>query len=431
MQFRIVRPDGVVRTLREENAFVADEAGVPVRLVGTVQDITERIALEAKLGEAQRMEAVGQLAGGVAHDFNNILTAIRGFSELAAMPDLEPTERAAHLETIITNADRAADLTRGLLAFSRRQLLQPRVLDPASVVEGIAPMLRRLLGPGIVLVIEAPAALGQVRVDPGQLERILLDLAVNARDAMPAGGSLRIEFDDVELDAVSHPEVAPGPYVALSVSDTGRGMDSATVAHVFEPFFTTKGPGGGTGLGLATVYGIVRQSGGSIALESEPGAGTTVHIYLPRVDGEQPAVPSAPRATAAEAGSSTILLVEDDPAVRGFVGRSLASHGHVVLEAPGGPEAIERAAAHEGPIDLLVTDVVMPGMGGPELAERLVATRPGLRVLFISGYAEGHFGSAGPAPGTFYLAKPFSADLLARTVREALGSPGVEGVQDP
>ena len=420
-------------TLVEVEKVVSALRDADGRLIGYVQadrDVTRERALEAQLRQAQKMEAIGQLAGGIAHDFNNLLTPIRGYAELVrkGLP-ADDEQNRADLDEVIATADRAAELARRLLAFSRRQVLQPRVVDPAAVVTGIAPLLRRLLGESIELATSAEPGRGSVRVDPGQLEQAIVNLAINARDAMPAGGRLTLEIGAVELDAEyarSHPEVTLGPHVLLAVSDTGIGMDPDTQTHIFEPFFTTKPAGKGTGLGLATVYGFVKQSGGSIEVYSEPGAGTSFKIYLPRVEAAaEPLAETAPGL--ADAGSETVLLVEDDAAVRGFAARVLAERGYIVLEAPDAETALGLAAARPGPIELLLTDVVMPRVSGPELAARLAAERPDLRVLYTSGYAESHLGrSDSLAPDIAYLPKPFTADALARAIRDALERPRSE-----
>jgi PAS domain S-box-containing protein len=389
------------------------------------RDITERKRLEAQLSQAQRLEAVGQLAGGVAHDFNNILTAVRGYSELVR-EGLEDGDRRRHdIDEVIVNADRAAALTRQLLAFSRRQVLQPQVLDPAEIVEGIIPMLRRLLGEHVEFETHIASDLGCVKVDRSQMDQVIVNLAVNARDAMLNGGKLTIELGAVELGApyaAAHPEVVPGPYVLLAVSDTGVGMDEETRGRIFEPFYTTKEPGRGTGMGLATVYGIVKQSGGSIYVYSELGHGTTFRIYLPRVTALRPDnVLEAMATPPSSSGTETILLVEDEPSVRGFARRSLEDQGYTVLEAAGGAEALSIVAAHPDPIALLVTDVIMPGMQGHQLAQRLTAARPELRTLYVSGFTENSVIHQGvPDHGAAFLAKPFTAETLSRAVRRVI-----------
>jgi two-component system cell cycle sensor histidine kinase/response regulator CckA len=416
------RKDG---SLFEEDAAITpirDAAGAVVSYVGVKRDITRERFLEAQLRQSQKMEAVGQLAGGIAHDFNNLITAIRGYSELVR-ESLPPGDRD-DIDQVVLAADRAAELTRQMLAFSRRQVLQPRIVGPAEIVEGIAPMLRRLLGEHIELTVHAAPDVGHIRVDPSGLEQIIVNLAVNARDAMPGGGRLVIETTNAEIDVRSQPahaEMTPGPYVVLRVTDTGCGMDEGTRARAFEPFFTTKEPGSGTGMGLATVYGIVRQSGGEIDLHSGLGQGTTFEIYLPRVDEEAITVAVTTEAAAVPRGSETILLVEDEGGVRTFARRVLEELGYTVLEASDGVEATEHAATHTGRIDLLVTDVVMPRMGGPEVAERLRAARPGLPILFMSGFPGNAVGGADlTQPGAPVLAKPFTREGLGRAVRGAL-----------
>jgi nitrogen-specific signal transduction histidine kinase/ActR/RegA family two-component response regulator len=387
--------------------------------------VSKRRQLEAQLRQAQKMEAIGRLAGGIAHDFNNLLTAIRGFTDLVRRDLPEGDVHRADLDQVVLAADRATELARQLLAFSRRQVLQPKVVDPAGIVDGIAPMLRRLLGEHIEFVTHAAPGLGLIRVDPSQLEQVIVNLALNARDAMPDGGQLTIETANVELDAAyasTHAEVTPGPFVLLAVSDTGSGMALETQGHAFEPFFTTKEPGKGTGMGLATVFGIVKQSGGSIYLYSEPGHGTTFRIYLPRVDeAPVPAAGEPVEVRPAPSGTETILLVEDEPAVRAFAERVLAEQGYTVLSAADALAALALAAAHAGQIELLVTDVIMPGLQGHQLAERLAAERPDLRVLYVSGFTESsviHQGVLGA--DVAFLPKPFSAEALGRAVRQAL-----------
>jgi two-component system cell cycle sensor histidine kinase/response regulator CckA len=404
------------------------EQGRTTKVTGAFQDITDRKLLQAQLNQAQRLEAVGQLAGGIAHDFNNLLTAIRGYAELARRGLEEGERRRGDLDQVIANADRAVALIRQLLAFSRRQVLQPKVLDAGTIVEGVAPLLRRLLGEHVELATSMAAGLGRVNVDPGQLERVVVNLAVNAADAMPDGGKLTIDLSNAELDAAyvaAHVDAVSGPYVLLAVSDTGTGMDAETRRHIFEPFFTTKEVGKGTGMGLATVYGIVRQSGGSINVYSEPGYGTTFRIYLPQVAQEpSEAVVEALAARPSSFGTETILLAEDEPAVRGFARRTLEEYGYTVLEAAGGAEALAIAASHGGPIALLVTDVVMPGLQGHQLAEQLAAARPELRILYVSGFTQHsaiHHGV--PEGGVAFLAKPFTIDALGESVRAVLDRP--------
>ena len=401
------------------------EQGRTTKITGAFQDITERKRLEAQLSQSQRLEAVGQLAGGIAHDFNNLLTAIRGYAELARRGLEEDECRRDDLDEVIANADRAAALIRQLLAFGRRQVLEPRVVDAAEVVGDMASMLRRLLGEHIELATCMAPGLGSIKVDPSQLEQVIVNLAVNARDAMSDGGKLTIELSNVEFDpayVASHPGAVPGPYVLLEVSDTGIGMDEETRVRIFEPFFTTKEPGKGTGMGLATVYGIVKQSGGSIYVSSQPLFGATFRIYLPRVTEERPAaVEEIPAARPSSSGTEIVLLVEDEPAVRGFARRTLEEQGYVVLEAASGADALSIAASDARPIALLVTDVVMPGLQGHQLAERLVATRPELRTLYLSGFTENSVVHHGvPDHGVAFLAKPFSADALGEAVRRVL-----------
>jgi hypothetical protein len=408
-----------------------------ILVTAAIRDITARkaaeaqlVRIEAQLSQSQRLEAVGQLAGGIAHDFNNLLTAIRGYSELAQRGLEEDDPRRSDIDEVIANADRAAALTRQLLAFSRNQVLQPQVLDPAAIVESIVPMLCRLLGEHVELASHQAPGLGCITVDPSQLEQVIVNLAVNARDAMPDGGKLTIELSNVEFDPAymaSHPGAVPGPYLLLAVSDTGIGMDEETRVRIFEPFFTTKESGHGTGMGLATVYGIVKQSGGFIYVYSEPGHGTTFRIYLPRVTEERPAaVTENPAVRPSSSGTETILLVEDEPAVRGFARRTLEDHGYIVLEAASGADALSIVASHAGPIALLVTDVVMPGLQGHQLAEQLAAARPEIRTLYVSGFTESsviHHGV--PDHGVAFLPKPFSAETLSRAVRRVIDGQAV------
>jgi len=386
--------------------------------------IMERETVAAQLLQAQKMEAIGQLTGGIAHDFNNMLTVIMGYSELT-LHSLRPDDPArVNVEQIEQAGERASLLTRQLLAFSRKQVLQPKVLDLNAVLTNLDQMLQRLIGEDIDLVTVLAPGVGRVHADPSQVEQVIMNLAVNARDAMPRGGKLTIETANVELDdayARRHGPVQPGAYVLLAVSDTGCGMDRDTQARIFEPFFTTKEPGKGTGLGLSTVYGIVKQSGGYIWVYSEVGRGTTFKIYLPRVEAVAKAVEPSREATGSVRGSETILLVEDDAGIRALVRQVLAQSGYQVLEAHHGKHAIQICEQHAGPIHLLVTDMVMPEMSGTETAGHLTSLRPDLKVLFLSGYADEAVHRHGMlAAGANFLPKPFTPAVLARKVREVL-----------
>ncbi len=401
--------------------------GHRVRLV-VAQDITERHQLEEQLRQAQKMEAVGRLAGGVAHDFNNLLMVIKGHTEMLLNASSPGDQISRKIGQIDRAADRAASLTRQLLAFSRMQVLQPRAMNLNGVVEEMGKLIPRLIGEDIELVIRTFPDLGTIRADASQMEQVIMNLAVNARDAMPGGGKLRIETSNAELDRsynASHPVVQPGRYVLLVVTDTGTGMDPETQAHIFEPFFTTKEQGKGTGLGLATVYGVVKQSGGFIWVYSEIGKGTCFKIYLPRVDqlAENPGAPQ-PFAEAPH-GTETVLLAEDEQDVREVAREFLESGGYKVLEACNGADALRLVAEHKGSIDLLVTDMVMPGMTGQELAARLQQQRTGLSVIYMSGYSEHAAAEAAQADASVrLLTKPFSRGAILRTVREVLSHAG-------
>jgi signal transduction histidine kinase/CheY-like chemotaxis protein len=405
--------------------------GQPSGLATIIKDITERKRLEEQLRQAQKMEAIGQLTGGIAHDFNNMLTIINGYSELTLQSLKADDPLRPNLEQVKEAGERAAALTRQLLAFSRKQVLEPRVLDLNAVLTNLDRMLQRLIGEDINLVTAPASKLWRVKVDPGQIEQVIMNLAVNARDAMSQGGKLTIETANVELDdayAREHISVQPGPYVLVAVSDTGCGMDAKTQARIFEPFFTTKEPGKGTGLGLSTVYGIVKQSGGYIWVYSEVGQGTTFKVYFPRVEAAVETVEPSREAAKTARGSETVLLVEDDAALRTLIRRILQVNGYTVLEAHHGKHAIEVCQQHEGPIHLLVTDVVMPEMSGTEAAGHLSVIRPDMKILFLSGYADEAIHRHGVlAPGAAFLPKPFTPNSLARKVREVLDAPENRG----
>jgi len=398
-------------------------AGRRVRLV-VARDISERHLLEQQLRQSQKMEAVGRLAGGVAHDFNNLLMVIKGHTELLlnVLPNEEKYSRK--IEQIDRAADRASTLTRQLLAFSRLQVLQPQVINLNSVVEEMGKLLPRLIGEDIELVIRGSEDLGAIRADASQMEQVIMNLAVNARDAMPEGGRLLIETSNAELDSnynAVHPIVRQGRYILLAVSDTGTGMSAETQARIFEPFFTTKPQGKGTGLGLSTVYGVVKQSGGFIWVYSEVGRGTSFKIYLPRVDQPIERAGAVRVATEAPRGTETIVLAEDEKDVREVAREFLESGGYTVIEARDGTEALKRVEKHDGAIHLLVTDMVMPGMTGQELSAKLLQRRPEIRVLYMSGYSE-----KAATDSTFggsairLLTKPFSRWALLRAVHEIL-----------
>jgi len=423
------RKDG---TLYEEDAVISpvrDPSGQVVNYVGVKRDVTEVRRMEERLRQSQKMEAVGRLAGGVAHDFNNLLTAISGYSDLLLhrLPAYSTLRR--DVEEIRRAGDRAAGLTRQLLAFSRRQVLQPRILDLNAVVTTMERMLRRLIGEDIELSTDLSPSLGHVKADPGQLEQVIVNLVVNARDAMPDGGRITIGTIDVDLSpsySNAHPGVRPGPHVLLSVTDTGLGMSDETQAHLFEPFFTTKERGKGTGLGLATVYGIVQQSGGHIRVNSAAGSGATFLIYLPRVETRGDDVPGADRPFLPHPspGTETVLLVEDEEVVRRLAREILINNGYQVLDAGNGREALLISEAHRGEIHLLLTDVVMPRLGGRELVERIRPLRPDMRILYMSGYTDDAILRHGVLEEEVpFLQKPFTSEALARKVREVLDSP--------
>jgi hypothetical protein len=408
--------DAVLRNLLDH----ADVGGVVV----TSRDVTDRRRLEAEFLQAQKLESVGRLAGGIAHDFNNLLTAVMGNAELLLTSSDLGGEHREDVEEIMRAAERATTLTRQLLAFSRRQVLDLRPMDLNAAVLTVQQILQRLLGEDVELITRLATPLGVVRADVGQIEQVLLNLAVNGRDAMPGGGRLTIETANVELPAApasGEPVISAGRYVTLVVGDTGEGIDPEARAHIFEPFFTTKAPGEGTGLGLATVYGIVKQSGGHIEVDSEPGRGTTFTIYLPRVDEVAEPTAPPPEAGPSEHGTETILVVEDERAVRELAARGLREHGYTVLTAERAEEAIRLLDEERPPVDLLLTDAVLPGASGLTLASVATARRPGLQVVYMSGYAHEALARQGMLePGMILIEKPFTPATLARKVREVL-----------
>jgi PAS domain S-box-containing protein len=427
LEYRTIWPDGTERRMTATAHFFYNDDGVPVRGAGVALDVTERRSLEDQFRQAQKMEAVGQLAGGIAHDFNNLLTVILGNAELVLANLPGDDQRWADVQEIKQAAERAGALTHQLLAFSRKQILTPRVLDLGNVVSDVTPMLRRLLGETIDLHA-AIANRGYVKADVGQMEQVLVNLAVNARDAMPDGGRLTIETGDVFLDdayATRHPTVRPGPHVMIAVSDTGSGITAATQKRVFEPFFTTKPVGQGTGLGLATVSGVVEQSGGSISVYSEVGRGTTFKIYLPRTDDVEKGQAAARVDARTLRGDETILLVEDEQVVRDFMNRVLGQYGYDVHAIADPSRAIEFADQYHGAIQLILTDVVLPEMSGPAMVTELQQRHPEARVLFISGYADQAIVRHGILdPGLSFLQKPFTGGALARFVRDVLDASG-------
>jgi PAS domain S-box-containing protein len=424
LDHRIIRPDGRVRWIEVNGKAEFDGAGRPIRGFGMIRDVTERHHLEEQFRQVQKMEAVGRLSGGVAHDFNNLLMVITGYGDLLK-DQLGSDERLRPMiEAILKAANRAASLTHQLLAFSRKQILAPNVLDLNNVLADLGKMLPRLIGEDIDLKMVPGNGLGRVMADASQLQQVVMNLVVNARDAMPDGGRLTIETANAEWDE-KHGldygfEAKPGSFVMLSVADNGIGIDPETRAHLFEPFFTTKGVDKGTGLGLSIVYGVVNRSGGFILVDSEPGQGTTFKIYLPRVEAEAStsAINVPPKS---RRGSETILLVEDEQGVRGAISHFLQGQGYTVLEAHNPRAAIEIAQEQSKPIHLLMTDMIMPEMNGRELAKQLTATRPEMSVLFISGYTDrGITGGATIDANTNFLQKPFGFDVLGRKLRDIL-----------
>jgi two-component system cell cycle sensor histidine kinase/response regulator CckA len=426
LEYRVIWPDGSIRWIEGVGQTFYDDTGRPVRAAGVAMDMTVQKQLEQQFHQAQKMESVGQLAGGIAHDFNNLLTAILGYSNFLleeSNASLIPDRMKRDLEEIRRAGESAAKLTSQLLAFSRRQIIQPTVLNMNAVVEGLEPMMRRLIGEDVRMTARLSPDLGSTRADIGQLEQVIMNLAVNARDAMPQGGQITIETANVDLDdayARLHGAVVPGAYVMLAVSDTGAGMTPEVQAKIFEPFFTTKPKGQGTGLGLATIYGIIRQNNGNIWVYSEPGTGTTFKVYLPRVN-EQPQAVAQTTRPAVRGGNETVLLVEDNDLVRRLASTVLTRTGYHVIEAPDADEALRAASEHQGQIHLLLTDVVMPGISGGLLAQRLSERYSDMRVLYMSGYTDSAVVDHGVlSPEVAFLQKPFTPATLAGAVRDVL-----------
>lgn len=424
------RKDG---TLYEEDGTISpiyDTAGQLTGFVSAAHDVTERLRMESDLRQAQKMESIGRLAGAIAHDFNNLLTVISGYSLLLKDELEESDHRQQYVQEIGKSAERAASLTRQLLTFSRKQIIIPKPVDLNTLTADMRGMLQRLVGEDVQVVTLPAPSLGLVRVDPDQMSQILLNLAANARDAMPKGGQLTIRTANVDDDrsgTASTSKPLQGPAVLLSVSDTGAGMDEETRQQIFEPFFTTKERGRGTGLGLSTVYGIVQQSEGCIDVQTELGAGTTFRIYLPRIDGQIAQVEGTANSVLSVSGSETVLVVEDQDDVRRLIAGVLESHGFRVLEAPNGRAALLQSQHYAGPIELLLTDVIMPDMTGKEVADQLMPQRPGMKVLYTSGYSGELIAHRGVLDaGVAYLPKPFTPSALAAKVREVLG-PGAGG----
>ncbi len=423
-EFRLRRKDGREVWLNDTAAIVQGSDSHPV-MEGIMVDITERKQLETQLQQSRKMEAVGRLAGGIAHDFNNLLTIITGYTDLALSRSSMPLEIRGDVERIDHASGRAAALVRQLLAFSRKQVLQPKTIDLNDVVLNLDKLLRRLMDDNIEMIVETDKSIGKVKADPAQIEQVIMNLVVNARDAMPAGGRIVLETCNVDLDgsyADEHMTVKPGNYVMLAVSDTGMGMSQETIAHIFEPFYTTKESGSGTGLGLSTVYGIVKQSGGYIWVYSETGRGSTFKVYLPRVEDavEQTTASPAP-ALQTQPGWETILLVEDEEAVRDLIRTVLTEHGYDVIPARDPEHAVKLASSYAREIHMLLTDVIMPGMSGRELADNVKLRRPGIRILFMSGYTDNVITTNGMLEkGLAFLQKPFSPNTLVQKVREVL-----------
>jgi len=416
-EMTVIPRDGTPRQIVASGQPIVDGTGRKLGAVVALNDVTERKQLEEQYRQAQKLEAIGRLAGGVAHDFNNLLSVILGYGDLCLQGDAVDDRLRERIEHIRSAAQRAVTLTRQLLTFSRKQVVELQVVDMNGLLGETTRMLQRLIGEDVRIVVRLGEELGRIQADPGQIEQIVMNLAVNARDAMPRGGTLTLETANVELEeayAERHPGVRAGPYVRLVVTDTGVGMSAEVMARIFEPFFTTKEQGKGTGLGLATVYGIVRQSGGNIEVESAPGRGTSFRVYLPQVDAPAPSVARQETAIAPH-GIETIVVVEDEEDGRTLIVETLEHHGYKTLAAADAAEAVDVSERYEGPIHLLMTDIVLPDMSGRDLARHLTSQFPDLRVLYTSGYAD----EAGPT----FIQKPFGLTALARKVREVLDAP--------
>ncbi|MBW2541171.1 MAG: PAS domain-containing protein [Deltaproteobacteria bacterium] len=420
-------PDGETIWLRTSKTPLRTASGEIFGVLGTYEDITESKRLAEESLHREKLEAIGRLAGGVAHDFNNLLTVILGNIDIAQANLKSDTPLDEQLATIGASAKRAANLTAQLLAFARKQIIEPRPVDPNEKIDAVRQLLQPLLGEQIALEISTVDPSWLIQIDPGQFEQLLINLAVNARDAMPNGGTLSIATENVILGddyQAEHPEVTPGPYVLVSVHDTGAGVEPSAQEHLFEPFFTTKASGEGTGLGLATCHGIVKQNGGHIELVSRPGQGTTFEIYLPRAEAKHAAAETPPQSESSRRGNETILLIEDEEPVRRLCTHALEKLGYTVISAKGGGEGLELASRIEGSLDALITDVVLPDMRGPEVAERLRNARPDVAVLFISGYTHDAIARDGVLERSVnFLQKPFTMTKLGKKVRRMLDSP--------
>ena len=418
----VLTKNGTVRMVAWHNTLLTNDEGDTVGTLSSGEDITENRQLEEQLFQSQKMEAIGRLAGGIAHDFNNLLTAIIGYTDIIARDTGVKEKHRSYVEEIKKSAERAATLTQQLLAFSRKQIMQPKVMNLNTMLKNTKNMLQRMIGEDIAFKLTLGDPIGMIKVDPGKIEQVVINLAVNARDAMPNGGSLEIETMNTSLDSsfcALHKGSHPGEYVLLSVHDSGKGIDEETMKHIFEPFFTTKEIGKGTGLGLATVYGIVRQSGGYIDIQSREGSGTTVAIFLPRID-ESPKAADKKEMTAVKGKNETVLFVEDDDMVRNMVSAVLKQYGYNVIEAENGSVAITHCE-REQKIDLMITDVVMPGTSGPELVRQISTLQPDMKVLYVSGYTDEAIVHHGVLDeNTPFLQKPFTPQKLALKVQELL-----------